>query len=553
LIPQFFFIALGTLVSEDLTCIATGVLIAQGKLGFVEGVLACLAGIFFGDILLFLTGRLIGRRALRWPALARFLSQERVDKASTWLSQRGLIVVFVSRFTPGLRLATYFAAGSLHTRIWSFAAYFLLASILWTPLLVGSTVLFGEELLQAIFAHRNQSLLAFAAVCAVAAVIFPLFRDLLTSAGRRRLIGFLKRKIRWEFWPPWAAYLPLAPYLAYLAFRYRSMTLFTAANPEILSGGFVGESKSRILEHLKQVKGAVAEFDVIPAGLEHYARIQAARRMMWRLGLSFPIVLKPDVGERGSGVAVIRTEREMEDFLRHSEGETILQRYIGGAEFGIFYYRYPNEAHGRIFSMTEKRFPEVVGDGRSTLADLILRDPRAVCMSATYAKLSKRSLDDVPATGERIQLAELGSHCRGAIFLDGSRWKTRALEKAIDKISLAHPGFYFGRFDVRTLSAQALQLGIFSVIELNGVAAEATHVYDPAVSLLEAYRVMFRQWRIAFEIGAMNRARGAAPMSAPDLLKLVAPKLFAWTRRVPRPESAKSRGQWQDPSRGLIS
>jgi hypothetical protein len=91
----------------------------------------------------------------------------------------------------------------------------------------------------------------------------------------------------------------------------------------------------------------------------------------------------------------------------------------------------------------------------------------------------------------------------------------------LDRVSHAHAGFYFGRFDVRTPSIEALQQGVFSVIELNGVSSEATHTYDPAVSLAEAYRVMFRQWRIAFEIGAANRARGARPMPLTGLLRLV--------------------------------
>ena len=35
----FVLIALATFASEDLTCIATGALIAQGRLGFIEGTL----------------------------------------------------------------------------------------------------------------------------------------------------------------------------------------------------------------------------------------------------------------------------------------------------------------------------------------------------------------------------------------------------------------------------------------------------------------------------------------------------------------------------------
>ena len=46
---------------------------------------------------------------------------------------------------------------------------------------------------------------------------------------------------------------------------------------------------------------------------------------------------------------------------------------------------------------------------------------------------------------------------------------------------------------------------MFHVIELNGVSAEAT-ITDPSVNILAAYRVLYRQWRIAFEIRRESRA-----------------------------------------------
>lgn len=520
MLPQFPLLALGTLASEDLTCITAGVLIAQGRIGFAEGTLACLAGIVGGDLLLFLAGRCIGRPALRQPFIARFLPPEKITQASEWLSAKGLSAVIISRFTPGLRLATYFAAGSLRTRFWSFAAYFLLASIIWTPLLVGSTVLFGDQLLRSVFAGSSDGSAALMAALAILTGGFLLLRRMFTHTRRRQLAGMWGRITRWEFWPPWLAYLPLLPYLLYLALRHRSFTVFTAANPGIPTGGFVGESKSHILKRLCDSQ-AVARFAVIPGGLESGGKLAYAADLMARMDLHFPVVLKPDVGERGAGVAVIRSAGEMERHLCEAQGPVILQQYIEGAEFGVFYYRYPHERRGRIFSITEKRFPEVAGDGRSTFGELILNDGRAVCMASTYAKSSKRALNDVPAAGERIKLAELGSHCRGAIFLDGGRWNSPQLEDAIEKVSSVHTGFFFGRCDVRTPSSAALQAGIFHVIELNGVSAEATHIYDPAVSLPEAYRVLFRQWRIAFEIGAANRLKGIQPSSLRELLTAV--------------------------------
>ncbi len=497
--PQFLLIALGTFVSEDLTCIATGVLVSQHRLGWLEGMLACLVGIFAGDMSLFLLGRATGSAG----ALGRWIPEEKLAAASAWIEKRGINVVLVSRFTPGLRLPTYLAAGLLRTRFWSFAGYFLLASVLWTPLLVGSTAVFGKQVVQ-------QSPLAAVALVSV----FLAAGKLRQFESRRRFVGFLKRKVQWEFLPVWAAYLPLAPYLLFLAIKHRSLTLFTAANPGIPSGGLVGESKSQILGHLSHV----AEFALVPAGA--HCRIT-----------EYPVVLKPDVGERGSGVAVVRSQEEADSYFRSASADTIVQRYVPGCEFGVYYVRDPRESEGRVLYVTEKRFPEVIGDGRTSLRNLTLRDSRAVAMAAAYECVAKHPLDSIPANGERVQLVEIGSHCRGTIFLDGSHSITPALNATIDRVSQAHPEFYLGRYDVRAESVEALQRGEFWVIELNGVSAEATHVYDPAVSLREAYRVMRLHWRTAFGIGAINRARGFPPMTLAALLRLILPSSKA---RFPR-------------------
>jgi membrane protein DedA with SNARE-associated domain len=482
---QFLLIAAATFASEDLTCISTGALIAAGRIGWIPGVLACLFGIYFGDLLLYFAGRMIGR-----PLLRRFVAGEKLDRASRWLADRGARVVMLSRFTPGLRLPTYVAAGLLKTRFWTFSFYFLLASILWTPVLVGSVALLGKKLPGIGLAGPTLVLIGIN------------LRKIIPSWETRRLLGWIRRRTRWEFWPPWLAYIPVVPYILFLGIKHRSLTLFTAVNPGIASGGFVGESKSAILSRLTRVP----EWTLV-------SNLNAP--------LPYPFVLKPDVGERGKDVAIIRNEDDFAAYFATQRGTTIAQKYVGGVEFGIFYYRYPGEAEGSIFSITEKRFPAVTGDGASTIRELVLRDERAACLADLYLKRLKRSADDVPRAGESVTLAELGSHCRGAVFLNGGGLDTAALRSAVDGIARNFPGFYFGRFDVRSESAEALQRGEFEILELNGVTAEATHIYDPSVSLLEAYRVLFRQWRIAFEIGAINSQQGHQPMTLTEFTALV--------------------------------
>ena len=62
---------------------------------------------------------------------------------------------------------------------------------------------------------------------------------------RRRVRGALGRWARWEFWPAWLFYFPVALNYLRLAVKFRGFTLPTAANPGIFSGGFVGTVKPR--------------------------------------------------------------------------------------------------------------------------------------------------------------------------------------------------------------------------------------------------------------------------------------------------------------------
>jgi len=337
----------------------------------------------------------------------------------------------------------------------------------------------------------------------------------------RRLVGRLKRLLRWEFWPPYLFYPPVVAYIAYLGIRFRSWTLFTAANPGIPAGGFVGESKHEILGHLKNA-GSCLPFSTLLREGTPDDRLAQAEAFMRSHHVGFPIVLKPDAGQRGSGVAVIRSSQQLREYVCRTLFPIIIQEHVSGREFGVFYVRYPDQKRGRIFSVTEKRMPVVVGDGSRTLEELILADDRAVCMADFYLRHNSERAHDVPGAGEKVQLVEIGTHCRGAIFLDGSYAITPTLEESIERIASTFNGFFFGRFDIRVPTVEDFMAGQnLKVIELNGVTSEATHIYDPKLSLIDAYRVLFEQWRVAFEIGQRNRERGARPSSAIELLERI--------------------------------
>jgi pimeloyl-ACP methyl ester carboxylesterase/membrane protein DedA with SNARE-associated domain len=524
----FLLLAGSTLVSEDLTCIAAGVMVAQGRVGFLLATSACLVGIYGGDLLLFLLGRVLGRPVLKRAPLKWFLRDSDVALSSAWFAHQGFKVIVASRFLPGARLPTYFAAGLLHTNFWRFAVYFFLAASAWTPALVGLSAGLGGGVMYSSLLQGRGLAVKLGMTGVVVYLTMRLLLSIASHKGRRLLVSSWRRLTRWEFWPPWVLYAPVVCYIVRLALKHRSLTLFTAVNPAMPASGFIGESKSEILRGLAGAGDCIARYSVIEASGGLAVRFSKAKAFMLQNSLSYPVVLKPDAGQRGSGVAVLRSDVELEDGLRDSDAKSIIQEHVPGVEFGVFYCRYPNANHGRIFSITEKRFPCVTGNGKNSLERLILDDPRAVCMAPFYLNHLKSRLWEVPEPGESVQLVELGSHCRGAVFLDGSWVKTDALEAAIDRISKTYDGFYFGRYDIRTSSVEDFQQGCcFKVVELNGVTSEATHIYDPKNSLLVAYQVLFAQWRIAFEIGAQNRRRHTKPTPLARLASLI----FEFRRR----------------------
>lgn len=511
-----------TLVSEDLTSIGVGLMVAQGRITYALGAFSCFAGIFFGDVLLFIAGRYLGRPALRKAPVKWFVSERDVEKSSQWFTRKGLIVIAASRFVPGMRLPTYFAAGMLDTSFWWFCLYFFIAGAIWTPALVALSSVLGAEVLKSTLLSGQSLFIKVIAAILIIYFVSKLIVRVSTYKGRRLLLSSWRRLTRWEFWPMWAFYPPVVCYVIYLALKHRSLTLFTLANPAMPESGFINESKIDILRGLGEANGFVACATLIEASLDVRTRSLRAREFMLANNLEYPVVLKPNEGQRGSGVAVVKSDGELDDYLNRSEVDTVIQEYVGGLEFGVFYYRYPKDDRGQILAITDKRFPVVTGDARRTLEKLILEDERAICMARFYLNRHEDQLWRVPEDGERIQLVELGTHCRGSMFLDGLALKTPELEEAIDRISNGYEGFYFGRYDIRTSSAEDFTEGRnFKIIELNGVTSEATSIYDPKNSLISAYRVLFKQWRIAFEIGAQNRERGLRPTSVSKLINLM--------------------------------
>jgi membrane protein DedA with SNARE-associated domain len=487
-----FFLAIffGTYVLEDLALVSALALVQEEKITAVSAFWACFFGIATGDLIVYGIGYMA--RSTHWRRWQKW--QERF---SAWLRQfkhEGTLtyMIFISRAVPGTRLPTYLLAGYTGYPFFKFILFTLISVFGWVLL----TFMFGQAI-----QHRITDHWFITAVCMFGSLIilkkaFKVFTD---KWSRQTWKWSLLKWRYFEFWPAWLFYIPIIPRYIFLSMKYRSFYLPFYANPQIEHAGFIGESKWDFYEPLVKSRFSL-KTQLIRKGPEQLTRVI---NLISENVFFYPFILKPDRGQRGFGVRVIRNEPDLRDYLAEADFDLLIQEFCEFPnEAGVFYFRYPGESVGKIFSITDKIFPSVTGDGTTSLGQLILQDKRARLIAPTYFARLRGRLDTVPSKGESVLLAHCGNHCQGTIFLNGEFLYTTKLQAAIESIAQLYPHFYFGRFDVRYSSTEALKQGReFRVIELNGAGSEATHIWDSTTTLTQAYAILFRQWEILFTIG----------------------------------------------------
>ncbi len=332
-----------------------------------------------------------------------------------------------------------------------------------------------------------------------------------------------ERRSTLERMPKWLICVPLVVQWLWLGLRYRSLTLPSVANPAITSGGLVGEGKLEYFQGMGPIaRAATARHIGVTNDGTHTARSLQAR--IDEAGLGFPVIAKPDLGLCGHGVRRVDDVDSLLDYLSKFPRDevVVVQEYLPqDGEAGIFYARDPASRQGTIIGLALRTFPRVVGDGLRSVGELAAGDPRVSRLSGSARHECVFDAGAVPAAGEVVRLATIGSTRVGGLYRDGVACITPQLVAAIDAIARDMRDFHFGRFDVRFDSLAALRAGTgLHIMEVNGAGSEAIEAWDPATGLLDGFRMIFRKQRILFAIGDARRREGATPISLMELARL---------------------------------
>ncbi|MEQ9402251.1 MAG: hypothetical protein RIM99_01590 [Cyclobacteriaceae bacterium] len=312
--------------------------------------------------------------------------------------------------------------------------------------------------------------------------------------------AFITKLKNWEYWPFSVLYFPVFFYFAWLAVKSRSVLFFTASNPTIEFGGMFGERKSDIFSILPDKY--IPTTRLIHKGDQESALAEGRR-------IGYPLIAKPDIGERGVWVKKIEGENEMLRYTESCPVDFLLQELITyPVELGIFLVKYPGEK-GKVTSIVRKEFLEVKGDGQATIMELLKENPRAILTADLSSDFLKQQGSRIPEKNECVLIEPVGNHCKGTKFLNDEHEIDESLNVAMNKIADEIPDFFFGRFDLKCRSiADLKELKNFSILELNGAGAEPGHIYQPGYSLFRAYKDILWHLKVLADISVINHQRG---------------------------------------------
>ena len=238
-------------------------------------------------------------------------------------------------------------------------------------------------------------------------------------------------------------------------------------------------------------------------------------------GLGFPLIVKPNIGERGAWVRKIDKLGELEAYCKECPVDFLIQELVDyPIELGVFYVRFPDNEKGHVTSIVRKNFLSVKGDGNHSIIELLSKNIRASLTADLESDHLKKVGNNVPAKGEEVLIEPIGNHCRGTQFLNDNSQIDVALSEAIDQLAKQIPELYFGRFDLRCQSYDDLKrLENFKILELNGAGSEPGHIYQPGYSLFRAYQDIFWHLKVLADISEQNKLNGVPYCSFSDGIK----------------------------------
>ena len=300
--------------------------------------------------------------------------------------------------------------------------------------------------------------------------------------------------------------------------KSKAVWFFTPSNPKITFGGLEGEPKKEMYDLLPKELYPTT-FTVLP-----HEDMAVIERKLLLNEISFPFIVKPEVGGQGILLRKINSVQELQHYHTLMPWEYIVQQLVEfPMEVSVFYIRHPKNTKGIITGFLHKIPLQVTGNGADTLEILVTQHPKGNQLKAALNKKHTERWTEVIPAGEKYMLSYAANHNRGAQFIDLKNEIDDKLVTLFDGISSTGNEFYYGRYDIMCTNVQDFKDGKnFTILEYNGCGAEPNHFYDTGYTLLGAYKEILRHWKALYEISKYNAGKGVKPWPLKKGIKFLA-------------------------------
>lgn len=291
---------------------------------------------------------------------------------------------------------------------------------------------------------------------------------------------------------------------AWYCLRARSLWFFTPSNPTLTFGGFEGESKKEMYEQLPKHLYPTTVY--IQPGQPFEVVVEAVSKA----GLKYPFIVKPDVGMAGILFRKLDREEQLAAYHKAMPVQYLVQALVTEPiEFSVFYYRFPGSKKGVITGLLQKEPMHIIGDGTSTVEQLVGQHPKAKHRVEELYNWHKERWSLVLGQGQKYYLTYAANLNRGASFINLANEIDSQLHAVLDDLSLYSKTFYYGRYDLKAASLEDIKNGRnFMLLEYNGSGAEPNHVYNSGYSLRQAHKEILRHWKVLYDISMLSHKGG---------------------------------------------
>ena len=232
--------------------------------------------------------------------------------------------------------------------------------------------------------------------------------------------------------------------------------------------------------------------------------------------LKYPLFLKPEWSQSSLGVYRVTNPQTLKKVLRKIKAQPMPYLCQAAAQ-GRYEYDLMSIAHAKapsLFACTRCVTPSVIGDGQSSIAQLI--NTQLPNLNKNMVWLSASPASEVLRKGQNLTVSFINGTSNGTQYQDETKHLTELQQHAIYKHIKVIGDFAMTRISVSADSLEEIVAGNFQVIEINLFSPFPLSLLDPSLTKDQCKSEMKQ---FAFALAASMKAKNTHSKNA--LRKLI--------------------------------